>query len=83
MVFTGLRAGEKLYEELLADTDQTLARGRPRLRIARLQAQEKSAWLAALCDWLGVPIVEADAAEVRSRLAAFVPEHSEASPVSV
>jgi FlaA1/EpsC-like NDP-sugar epimerase len=34
--FTGLRAGEKLYEELLADGDQTATTQVPRVRVARL-----------------------------------------------
>jgi FlaA1/EpsC-like NDP-sugar epimerase len=37
--FTGLRAGEKLFEELLADSDDTVATPVPRLRVARLQRQ--------------------------------------------
>jgi FlaA1/EpsC-like NDP-sugar epimerase len=37
--FTGLRPGEKLYEELLADEDATLPTAVPRLRIARLSAE--------------------------------------------
>ena len=37
--FTGLRPGEKLYEELLADEDATIATAVPRLRIARLELQ--------------------------------------------
>ncbi len=37
--FTGLRPGEKLYEELLADEDATLPTAVPRLRIARLNAE--------------------------------------------
>jgi FlaA1/EpsC-like NDP-sugar epimerase len=37
--FTGLRPGEKLYEELLADEDATLPTAMPRLRIARLNAE--------------------------------------------
>ncbi len=35
--FTGLRPGEKLYEELLADEDATIPTAVPRLRIARLE----------------------------------------------
>jgi FlaA1/EpsC-like NDP-sugar epimerase len=37
--FTGLRPGEKLFEELLADEDATLPTAVPRLRIARLSAE--------------------------------------------
>ena len=36
--FTGLRIGEKLFEELLANGDETLATEVPSLRIARLDA---------------------------------------------
>ena len=35
--FSGLRPGEKLFEELLADEDATMATDVPRLRIARLE----------------------------------------------
>jgi FlaA1/EpsC-like NDP-sugar epimerase len=35
--FSGLRPGEKLFEELLADEDATMATDAPRLRIARLE----------------------------------------------
>ncbi|MFO1216197.1 MAG: nucleoside-diphosphate sugar epimerase/dehydratase [Burkholderiaceae bacterium] len=39
IAFTGLRPGEKLYEELLADEDATLPTAVPRLRIARLSTE--------------------------------------------
>ena len=38
IVFSGLRAGEKLYEELLADADTTLPTSFPSLRVAKLDA---------------------------------------------
>jgi FlaA1/EpsC-like NDP-sugar epimerase len=49
ITFSGLRSGEKLYEELLADADSTLPTRFERLRIARLdngiQCSEVTAWL--------------------------------------
>jgi FlaA1/EpsC-like NDP-sugar epimerase len=38
--FSGLRAGEKLYEELLADADTTLPTAVPALRVARLTGDQ-------------------------------------------
>ena len=42
IVFTGLRPGEKLYEELLADADATIPTPIAQLRIARLESRESS-----------------------------------------
>ncbi|WP_022983121.1 polysaccharide biosynthesis protein, partial [Ideonella sp. B508-1] len=47
IVFTGLRPGEKLFEELLADADATMPTRIPRLRLAKLsEASDRTmAWL--------------------------------------
>ncbi|HUQ77132.1 MAG TPA: nucleoside-diphosphate sugar epimerase/dehydratase [Burkholderiales bacterium] len=70
--YTGLRPGEKLYEEPLADAEKTLPTPHPKLRIARVRAPDNAALLAELLDWLGRP----DGADVRERLRAWVPEYS-------
>jgi FlaA1/EpsC-like NDP-sugar epimerase len=51
IAFTGLRPGEKLYEELLADTEQTLPTPHPKLRVARSRRIDEG-FLANLQNWL-------------------------------
>jgi FlaA1/EpsC-like NDP-sugar epimerase len=71
--FTGLRPGEKLYEELLADNEHTLPTPHPKLRIA--QAREvDAAWLEDLLAWVGAHATQDDV-EVKRALTQWVPEY--------
>jgi len=70
---TGLRPGEKLYEELLADDEQTVTTPHPKLRIAQAQARLPSDGLDQIRAWLEGPI--ADEKTTKARLKQFVPEY--------
>ena len=72
IVFTGLRSGEKLYEELLADSDQTLPTTIAELRIATLQHDD--ARIDELLE-LAAATVPGDDARVRDALMAAVAEY--------
>lgn len=74
IVYTGLRPGEKLYEELLADADTTLPTRFARLRIARLGWQGDEAWVAELARSVEL-LAEGDDREVRAWLRRHVPEY--------
>jgi FlaA1/EpsC-like NDP-sugar epimerase len=74
IVFTGLRPGEKLYEEVLADSEQTRATHHPKLRIARAQAVDDG-WLDGLLHWLRQRRPVGDS-EVRRELRRWVPEYT-------
>jgi FlaA1/EpsC-like NDP-sugar epimerase len=69
----GLRPGEKLYEEVLADGEQTLPTPHPKLRIARAR-QVADDWLDALVVWLDQTVSPQDH-EVRADLVRWVPEY--------
>ena len=79
IVFTGLRPGEKLYEELLADDETTLPTPHPKLRVMRADAPPAVAWVAETVRWLETPHTLA-VDEVRAGLAARIPEYQPAGP---
>ena len=77
--FTGLRPGEKLYEELLADNEHTLPTPHPKLRIAQANRAD-AAWLEQLLVWVSAAVMEDDA--VRQALIRWVPEYRPNNHVS-
>jgi FlaA1/EpsC-like NDP-sugar epimerase len=74
IVYTGLRPGEKLFEELLADDEHTRPTPHPKLRIAKAREAEPGDWLDELLGWLAQDRVAPDA-EVRRDLKRWVPEY--------
>jgi len=71
--YTGLRAGEKLYEELLATDENSLPTPHPKLRIAKVRSENR-AWTDALMSWLNRSFV-LSGTDVRRELARWVPEY--------
>ena len=74
IVYNGLRPGEKLHEELLADDENTLPTPHSKLRIAQARQVDKQ-WLAQLVTWLNEKPVLSDT-EVKQELTKWVPEYS-------
>ncbi len=71
--FTGLRPGEKLYEELLADAEETRDTPHPKLRIARSREVDDRL-LVAFKEWVQTEVVSDD--DVRTQLNEWIPEYT-------
>lgn len=78
IVFSGLRPGEKLYEEVLANSELTRATHHPKLRIAR-SVMPDSFSLADLIEWLHSRGIRRDD-EVRRDMRRWVPEYQPYNP---
>jgi FlaA1/EpsC-like NDP-sugar epimerase len=75
--YTGLRPGEKLYEEPIADAERTLPTPHPKLRVAQARAPENAELLRELLEWSAGG--NASPAAVRARLRDWVPEYTPSS----
>ena len=73
IVYTGLRPGEKLFEELLSDDEHTRPTPHPKLRIAKAREVDRD-WLNGLLKWLNQERMPDDI-EVRRDLKRWVPEY--------
>jgi FlaA1/EpsC-like NDP-sugar epimerase len=76
IVYSGLRPGEKLYEELLADGERTVATPHPKLRIAQARPAPQG-WRGEILAWFAQP--PATAAAVRAGLRRWLPEYQDAT----
>ena len=73
--YTGLRPGEKLYEELLADDETSVATPHPKLRAAKTSGQQV-ADLEAVLRWVAEAGPEPGEAQLRDWLRSQVPEYA-------
>jgi FlaA1/EpsC-like NDP-sugar epimerase len=74
ITYTGLRPGEKLYEELLADDETTERTPHPKLRVANTSGQLPE--IAAVVRWIGEAGPEPAGDCLRQWLRSQVPEYT-------
>ena len=74
--FSGLRPGEKLFEEVLVDAETTLSTPHPKLRVARARAPDHGGLPEEVLAWLSATSSTGVAPDaVRARLKAWIPEY--------
>jgi FlaA1/EpsC-like NDP-sugar epimerase len=74
ITFTGLRPGEKLYEELLADDETTVPTRHPKLRVAKTAGPLPE--IESMLRWVQHAGPAPSAADLRAWLRALVPEYT-------
>lgn len=74
IVFTGLRPGEKLFEELLNDGEGTRPTFHPKVQIAQSLQMPPSGWLQEFLQWVRQVAVPSDD-DVRAQLRRWLPEY--------
>ena len=79
ITYTGLRPGEKLYEEVLADGENTLPTPHPKLHVAQAR-HENAQWLIQIDHWLEKNPDVSDNEAVKKALARHVPEYTPQTP---
>jgi len=80
IVFTGLRPGEKLYEELLTEKENTLPTHHPKIRIARVEKFDHSVLLSKI-DILVKNVYLLSGQEVVELFREIVPEYKSSNRI--